>query len=78
MTQSPAIEYVTLGEIAGRYGCQLWQVRRLFERKIVPEARRIGNYRVVPEMELPGIESALARAGYIASPANSTAGTDAA
>ena len=78
MIQSTAIEFLTLGEIACRYGCQLWQVRRLFERKIVPEARRIGNYRVVPEVELPDIESALLHAGYIAAPVNATAGIDAA
>jgi DNA-binding transcriptional MerR regulator len=55
----------TVGQIAARYGVPAWKVRRLFERGLVPQATRVGAYRVVPASELPVIEEALRRAGYL-------------
>jgi hypothetical protein len=59
--------YYTLGDIARRHGCFVWQLRKLFERKLLPEPTRIGIYRVVAEEDLPAVEKALKDAGYIPS-----------
>jgi hypothetical protein len=55
----------TLGKAASRLGCQAWQIRRLFERGILPEPGRVGAYRVIPERDLPKIKAALIEAGYL-------------
>jgi DNA-binding transcriptional MerR regulator len=44
MSESP---YLTLGAAAQRLGCQAWQIRRLFERGLLPEPPRVGAYRVL-------------------------------
>jgi len=56
---------LTLGEVARLCGCLEWQVRRLFERGLLPPAERVGRNRVVVETELPAVRLALASAGYI-------------
>jgi hypothetical protein len=56
---------LTLGDIARRYGLQTWQVRRLYERRILPEPARVGSARVVHPDDLPKIEAALRQAGYL-------------
>jgi hypothetical protein len=55
----------TTGALALRYGCETWQVRRLFERRLLPPAERVGSYRVVDEADLPKVEQALRDAGYL-------------
>jgi DNA-binding transcriptional MerR regulator len=55
----------TLGAVAARYGVAVWQVRRLFERGLLPPAERIGAYRIVAEADLPKVEAALREAGYL-------------
>jgi len=62
------IEFFTLGDVADRLGCQTWQVRRLFETGRLPPAKRIGLYRVVPASDLPAVEQALIKAGYLQEP----------
>ena len=57
--------YYTLGEIARETGATPWQVRRLYERGLLPPAERIGLYRVVRAADLPAIRSALIEAGYL-------------
>jgi hypothetical protein len=57
--------FITLGEVATHFGCQLWQVRRLYERGILPPAPRVGTIRVVQVSDLPVIGEALEQAGYI-------------
>ncbi len=57
--------YLTLGDVAQRYGLPLWKVRRLFERRLLPEPARAGNYRVIDESDLPTVEDALRQAGYL-------------
>jgi hypothetical protein len=49
MQTSP--RYLTLGDIARRYGCQVWQVRRVILRGLIPEPARVGAYLVIPESE---------------------------
>ena len=62
MTVTP---YLTIGPAARRLGCLPWQLRRLFERGLLPEPPRVGAYRVIAEEDLPRVEEALRRAGYI-------------
>lgn len=58
---------MTLGEVASEIGrgIKVWQVRRLFERSILPPAERIGQARVVRREDLPIVETALTQAGYL-------------
>jgi DNA-binding transcriptional MerR regulator len=55
----------TVGQVARHHGCQPWQVRRLFERGLLPPATRVGPYRVVSEADLPAVGDALRAAGYL-------------
>ena len=65
----------TIGQIAERFGVPTWQVRRLFQRDLLPPAKRLGVYRVFGEEDLTAIEAALDKAGYIArSEATTTTG----
>jgi DNA-binding transcriptional MerR regulator len=56
---------MTMGDVAKQLGCQAWQVRRLYERNLLPPAPRVGAYRVVPVQDLPRVEKALRTAGYL-------------
>jgi hypothetical protein len=58
--------FLTIGAIARHFGCATWQVRRLFERGLLPLAARVGQYRVVSTENLPAVQQALERAGYLA------------
>jgi hypothetical protein len=55
---------MSTGELARHFGCAAWQVRRLYERGLLPPAQRIGRYRYVAVADLPAVGAALARAGY--------------
>jgi DNA-binding transcriptional MerR regulator len=55
----------TTGDVAERYGIPEWRVRRLYERGILPEPARAGTYRLIRAEDLPGVENALRRAGYL-------------
>jgi DNA-binding transcriptional MerR regulator len=57
--------YRTIGAVARHFGCHAWQVRRLFERGLLPEAPRVGAYRVIAAADLPRVEKALRQAGYL-------------
>ena len=65
--------YLTVGRVAERYGVSTWQVRRLFERGLLPPAPRVGAYRVVAASDLPRVEEALRRAGYLTAKAEEAA-----
>ena len=58
---------MTLGEVATHFHIQLWQVRSLYQRGLLPPAQRIGRFRIVDASELPKLESALRAAGYLRS-----------
>jgi DNA-binding transcriptional MerR regulator len=64
MSLSPP-EILTIGAVARRYGCPAWQIRRLFERGLLPPAPRVGAYRVIAVSDLPRVEEALRAAGYL-------------
>jgi DNA-binding transcriptional MerR regulator len=54
-----------LGKVAEHFEVPIWQVRRLFQRGLLPEAPRVGPYRVVGVDDLPQVEKALRDAGYL-------------
>jgi DNA-binding transcriptional MerR regulator len=56
---------LAIGEVAKRLGVSLWQVRRLYQRGLLPPAPRVGHMRVVSEDKLPVIREALERGGYL-------------
>ena len=56
---------LTIGAVARHCGCLAWQVRRLFERGLLPPAARVGAYRVIAATDLPQVEEALRAAGYL-------------
>jgi hypothetical protein len=58
-------QYITIGVAARHFGCQAWQVRRLFERGLLPQAARVGAYRVIAISDLPAVGKALRHAGYL-------------
>lgn len=58
-------ELLTVGQVGDLYGIQGWKVRRLFERKLLPDVGRVGHSRVIRRRELPRIEKALRAAGYL-------------
>jgi hypothetical protein len=57
--------YLTVGAVARRFNCQAWQIRRLFERGLLPQAPRVGAYRVIAIADLPRVKQALRSAGYL-------------
>jgi hypothetical protein len=59
------MKLLTLGEVASHFGIQLWQVRRVFQRGLLPEPDRIGVIRVIPTSLLPTIGQTLRAAGYL-------------
>src|SRR5262249_33730255 len=70
MTTLEAGAYLSLGEVAARYGVDLWKVQRLFRRRLLPAPPRVGPFRVIRTDQLPKVEAALVRAGYLAPPAS--------
>ncbi len=56
---------MTLGDVARHVGCRPWQVRRLYERGLLPEPPRVGPYRVVHPRDLAAVTAALHDAGYL-------------
>jgi DNA-binding transcriptional MerR regulator len=56
---------LTVGDVAARLGVEPWQIRRLFERGILPPAPRVGPYRVIAVADLPKVEAAMREAGYL-------------
>jgi hypothetical protein len=55
----------SVGEAAHHFGVPTWKVVRVYERGLLPPALRFGRYRVVRESDLPALEGALRRAGYL-------------
>ncbi len=65
---------MTLGAVARHFKCRTWQIRRLFERNLLPPAARVGTYRVIAAIDLPLVEKALRVAGYLPNLANDEQG----
>ena len=57
-----------LGTVGKHFGVSQRQVRRLFERGLLPEPARVGAYRVIDPDDLPKVEAALIKAGYLPEP----------
>jgi DNA-binding transcriptional MerR regulator len=66
--------YYTLGQVARHFGVQLWQVRRLYERRLLPEPPRVGTYRIIEPRDLERVGAALRRAGYLRGEVQAAAG----
>jgi hypothetical protein len=56
---------LSVGRAAEALGVQPWQVRRVFDRGLLPTPARVGQYRVIPADSLPLVEAALRQAGYL-------------
>lgn len=56
---------LTTGDVARMFGCEVWQVRRLYERRLLPDGPRFGPYRLIDAADLPRVEDALKAAGYL-------------
>jgi DNA-binding transcriptional MerR regulator len=56
---------LTIGTVAQHFDVAAWKVRRLYERGILPEPARVGRYRIIPANDLPRIEAALRKCGYL-------------
>ena len=58
-------EPMTLGQVATHFQIQLWQVRAIYQRGILPEPPRFTRFRIVDRSELPTIRAALITGGYL-------------
>lgn len=56
---------MTTGEAAKKLGWPVWAIRRVYDRGLLPQPERVGQYRVIPESDLPAVKAALERAGYL-------------
>lgn len=56
---------LTITDVARRLGIRPWQARRLFERNLLPPAKRASLYRIFEEADLPAIREAAEKAGYL-------------
>jgi hypothetical protein len=59
------LPFLTIGDVAKHFGCEAWKVRRVYERGLLPPAARVGAYRVIFPAELPLVEAALRKLGYL-------------
>ena len=58
-------QVLSLGEVAAHFGCKTWQIRRLFERKLMAEPPRFGMFRMLRRSQLGEVEAALKKGGYL-------------
>lgn len=58
-------ELMTTGEVATLFGCQSWQVARIFELKLLPEPPRVNRGRVMTRADLPKIKKKLIERGFL-------------
>lgn len=58
-------DFYTTGDLARMFGVKLWKVARLFEDGLVAQPQRFRNYRLIPKKQIPAIEKALRKRGYL-------------
>jgi hypothetical protein len=56
--------FLSATEAARQLRCPVWQIRKIFDRGLLPQPPRLGPYRVILPEDLPRIADALVRAGY--------------
>jgi hypothetical protein len=62
MTTTDVARYFT----ENGYPLKAWQVRRVFESGLIAEPEtRLGSYRMIRPSDIPRLEDALRRAGYL-------------
>jgi len=54
-----------IGAVAAELNIESWRVRRLADRGLCPQPRRLGRYRVFSRSDIPAIREAADRAGYL-------------
>lgn len=59
-------DFMTIGELANRLGCQSPLIRKLIRRGDLPEPPRVGCMRVYSERDVSKVRKALVAAGYLA------------
>ncbi len=57
--------YLTIGAVARHFKVSTWQLRRAIQRGLIAEPPRVGAYRVFVAADLPTVEQALRRGGYL-------------
>lgn len=50
------VEPLLIGTVGRRFGCPPWQIRRLFERGLLPPAARVGAHRIIAARDLDKVE----------------------
>jgi hypothetical protein len=63
---SSSASVLGVGEIARLNGLETWKVQSVINRGWTPRPSRVGRFRVFAVEQLPAVEAALRRAGYIA------------
>lgn len=61
-------DVLTIGEVAGLFGLQVWKLRKLINEGKIREGRRVGRVALFMTGEVPAIAEVLRRAGYVGSP----------
>lgn len=65
MEETPYVELLSIGDVADRVGLQCWRVRKLIERRLVPEPPlRLGRNRVFRPEAVEQVRAAATAAGY--------------
>lgn len=59
------MQFYTTGEIAELFGVEPWKVRRLYELGLLPDPPRAGQYRMIPEGDLPQVRAELSARGWL-------------
>jgi hypothetical protein len=61
-TTTGAAQYFTLRG----FPMKSWHIRRAYERELIPEPKlRFGQYRIISSADLPSLEKALVKLGYL-------------
>jgi hypothetical protein len=58
---------LTTGDLSKRFAIPTWQILQTIRRGFLAEPARVGIYRVFTEQDLPRVQQALERAGYLRS-----------
>ncbi len=58
-------DVLTLGDLARRFGVKDWQMRQLVDTGKLTPRGKVGVYRVFSEADVPAVQAALMKAGYL-------------
>jgi hypothetical protein len=63
--QTSGTGFLTLGQVAERFGLPVWKIQSVLDRGLFTDVPRLGTYRVIAEARLDELRLALAEAGYL-------------